>query len=127
MILAVFILSNYFDDAEREDELFLIPMFQDISEFYINMGFKPLLRRKRLTGKVVEEIWKSEEYNIQNYTIILEGDRDSVELKNILNHCNGDLDILRGGLTIIMDRAGSGSRPITSTGFSISSGYMVKI
>lgn len=125
MILAVFILSNYFDSADREDELFLIPMFQDISEFYINMGFMPFLRRKRLTGKVVREIWKSEEYNIQNYTVILDG--DSVEIKNILNHCNGDLDILREGLTMIMDRAGSGSRPITSTGFSVSSGYLVKI
>lgn len=125
MILAVFILSNYFDDAEREDELFLIPMFQDISEFYINAGFMPFLRRKRLTGKVVGEIWKSEKYNIQNYTVIQDG--DSVYMRNILNHCNGDLDILRGGLTIIMDRAGFGSRPITSTGFSISSGYMVKI
>ena len=125
MILAVFILSNYFDNADREDELFLIPMFQDISKFYINMGFMPFLRRKRLTGKVVREIWKSEEYNIQNYTVILDG--DSVEIKNILNHCNEDLDILREGLTMIMNRAGSGSRPITSTGFSVSSGYLVKI
>jgi hypothetical protein len=124
MILAVFILSDYFDNADREDELFLIPMFQDISEFYINMGFMPLLRRKRLTGKVVREIWKGEEYNIQNYTVILDG--DSVEIKNILNHCNGDLDILREGLTMIMNRAGSGSS-ITSTGFSISSGYLVEI
>lgn len=122
MILAVFILSNYFDDADREDELFLIPMFQDISEFYINMGFMPFLRRKRLTGKVVREIWKGEEYNIRNYTIVLDG--DSVEIKNILNHCNGDLDILRKELIMIMGRA---DRPITSTGFSISSGYLVKI
>lgn len=125
MILAVFILSNYFDDADREDELFLIPMFQDISEFYINMGFMPFLRRKRLTGKVVGEIWKGEEYNIRNYTIVLDG--DSVEIKNILNHCNGDLDSLREELAMIMNRAGFGTRPIASTGFSISSGYLVKI
>lgn len=126
MILAVFILSNYFDDADREDELFLIPMFQDISEFYINVGFMPFLRRKRLTGKVVREIWKSEEYNIQNYIVFLDG--GTVEMKNILNNCNGDLDTLREGLTMIMNRAGLGSsRPITSTSFSISSGYLVKI
>ena len=125
MILAVFILSNYFNSAYREDELFLIPMFQDISEFYINMGFMPFLRRKRLTGKVVREIWKGGGYNIQNYTVILDG--NFVEIKNILNHCNGNLDILREKLTMIMDRAGFGPRPITSTGFSISSGYLVKI
>ena len=126
MILAVFILSNYFDDADRNDELFLIPMFQDISEFYINVGSKPLLRRKRLTGKVVVEIWENGEYDIQNYLVFLDG--DMVEIKNILNHCNGDLDTLREGLTMIMGSAGLGSsRPITSTGFSISSGYLVKI
>lgn len=126
MILAVFILSNYFDDADRNDELFLIPMFQDISEFYINVGSKPLLRRKRLTGKVVGEIWENGEYDIQNYMVFLDG--DMVEIKNILNHCNGDLDTLREGLTMIMGSAGLGSsRPITSTGFSISSGYLVKI
>lgn len=126
MTLAVFILSNYFDDAEREDELFLIPMFQDISEFFINVGLKPFLRRKKLTGKVVREIWKTGEYDIQNYIFFLDG--ESVEVKNILNHCNGDLDTLREGLTMIMDKAGLGSsRPITSTGFSISSGYLVKI
>ena len=126
MILAVFILSNYFDNADREDELFLIPMFQDISEFYINVGSMPFLRRKRLTGKVVREIWKNGEYDRQNYIVFLDG--KSVEMKNILNHCNGDLDTLREGLTMIMDKAGLGSsRPITSTGFSISSGYLVKI
>lgn len=125
MILAVFILSNYFDDTDREDGLFLIPMFQDISEFYINVGFKPFLRRKRLTGKVVREIWKSEEYNIRNYAFIQ--DEDSVDMRNILNHCNGDLDTLREGLTMIMDRAGFGPRPITYTSSSISSGYIVKI
>lgn len=126
MILAVFILSNYFDNAEREDELFLIPMFQDISEFYINAGFMPFLRRKRLSGKVVREIWKSGEYDIQNYTVFLDG--ECIEIKNILNHCNGDLDTLREGLTMIMNRAGLGSsRPITSTNFSVSSGYLVKI
>ncbi len=123
MTLAVFILSNYFIDADREDELFLIPMFQDISEFYINMGFMPFLRRKRLTGKVVREIWKSGEYDIQNYKVSLDG--NSVEIKNILNQCNRDLAALREELTMIMDRAGSGS--ITSTGFSVSSGYLVKI
>lgn len=126
MILAVFILSNYFDDADRNDELFLIPMFQDISEFYINVGSKPFLRRKRLTGKAVREIWENGEYDIQNYAVFLDG--DMVEIKNILNHCNEDLDSLREGLTMIMDRAGLGSsRPITSTGFSVSSGYLVKI
>lgn len=126
MILAVFILSNYFDDADRNDELILIPMFQDISEFFINVGFKPFLRRKRLTEKVVREIWKNGEYDIQNYAVFLDG--DIVEIKNILNHCNGDLDTLREGLTMIMNKAGLGSsRPITSTGFSISLGYLVKI
>lgn len=126
MTLAVFILSNYFDNAEREDELFLIPMFQEISEFFINVGLKPFLRRKRLTGKAVSEIWKNGEYDIQNYIVFLDG--KSVEIKNILNHCNGDLDTLREGLITIMDKAGLGSsRPITSTSFSVSSGYLVKI
>lgn len=126
MTLAVFILSNYFPDAEREDELFLIPMFQNISEFFINVGLKPFLRRKRLTGKVVREIWENGEYDIQNYIVFLDG--ESVEMKNILNPCNGDLDTLREELTMIMDKAGLGSsRPITSTSFSVSSGYSVKI
>ena len=125
MTLAVFILSNYFNNADREDEIFLIPMFQDISEFYINMYFLPIIRRKRLTGKVVREIWKSEEYNKQNRTIILDG--ESIEMKNILNHCNGDLYTLREALIMIMNRAGFEFRPIASTGFSVSSGYSVKI
>ena len=126
MTLAVFILSNYFDKADREDELLLIPMFQNISEFYFNVGLKPFLRRKRLTGKVVKEIWENGEYDIQNYIVFLDG--KSVEIRNILNHCNGDLDALREKLTMIMDKAGLGSsRPITSTSFSVSSGYLVKI
>ena len=136
MILAVFTLSSYFDDADREDILVLIPIFQDISEFYINMSFIPFLRRKRLTRKVVKEICKSKQtypvilgdssikIKIQNNSVIIDG--DSVELKNILNHCNGDLNTLREKLTMIMDRAGF-VEPITSTGSSISSGYLVKI
>ncbi len=51
MVLAVFILSNYFDDADRKDELFLIPMFQDISEFYFNTGFKPSSKKKEINWK----------------------------------------------------------------------------
>ncbi len=73
----------------------------------------------------MREIWKSEEYNIRNYKVFLD-DGDSVEMKNMLNHCNGDLDTLREELIMVIDRAGFVPRPI-ATGFSVSSGYSVKI